>query len=263
MGQISPYSSPDWMTIPFREKPRDARQCLADIELMIPVCMQMLQIDGDLRDVFETSIPHHVDLEPCRELTQRLLQDLEDWALRYATLLGMAQDHHDLVVRSASQARFMQHTRTDGEDGLILMDTCIARMASVYVATKLILNTLMHKMEAEGNVPQACATSHHYNTAAQCAQKILRTIASVDNAQSPAFDLLRYIPPLVTVACVGPGASEFKISRAILKKWATRIGSRGTTIELNALLPASPHTAHGIVSLHGYYIGRGAIRFFE
>ncbi|KAH7074291.1 hypothetical protein FB567DRAFT_453315 [Paraphoma chrysanthemicola] len=259
LGQPAPFSPPDWMEIPFRNKSRDARQRLVDVELMIPACMQMLQVDGDLRTFFETEIPADVDPEPCRVLIQRLLQDVEGWALEYPQLTVMANDYgngedgaNEMLTLALSKPN------ANAVEDCLMLARNVALAATMYVNTRLILNALMHKIELETSKAPPGIASKYYNTARQCTREILCNSTSLAKRPIPGGSLLRFVAPLVTVASVAPAPADLEEARAMLKSWLPRIGSRSAIIELNALARApSGCTISGIIGLHIYYHGRG------
>jgi hypothetical protein len=238
-GKPSVYSTPEWMTIPFIGMPRDAHQRLADVELTIPLCMKELQIEGSLRVFFDTPIPPGVDVEPCRKLTSKLISDLEDWATRYPNLTHISGDPNDMfpVKRSGEGLDVASEESTSSS----LPDTFIALIASNYVSTKLILNMLMHKMNTQASTPAtvlSATTAMYYEEATRCAKAILRGAANVEKAQTPGFDLLRSIAPLVTVVCVGPGEEQFKESKEMLHRWGAKIGGLNSIMNMHILAPS-------------------------
>lgn len=226
------------MTIPFVDMPRDAHQRLADIELMIPLCMQKLQIEGTLRVFFDTPIPADVDVEPCRKLTSKLIADLDDWATRYPNLTNISQDPNDIfhVNRSGKGLDIANEGHTTPP----LPDTFIALIASNYFSTKLTLNMLMYKMDTQASIPpvtSAATTAQHFHEATRCAKAILKGAADVEKAQTPGFDLLRSITPLVTVVCVGPGEEQFRESKEMLHRWGSKIGGLTSIMDMHVLAP--------------------------
>jgi hypothetical protein len=236
-GKPSIYSSPDWMTVPFIGMPRDAHQRLADIVLMIPVCIQRLQIEGSLRAFFETPVPPHVDVEPCRELTSKLMNDLEDWAARYPNLTNISKDPHDILNAANRSGKGLDIANED-PSAPPLPDTFIALIASNYVSTKLLLNMIMYKLDTQASTPPrspASATADYFDEATRCAKAILRGAANVERSQTSGFDLLRSIAPLVTVVCAGPGEEQFRESREMLHRWGSRIGGLGSIMNGNIL----------------------------
>jgi hypothetical protein len=226
------------MTIPFIGMPRDAHQRLADIELTVPICMQSLKIEGSLRAFFATPISPGVDVEPCRKLTRKLMTDLDDWAARYPNLTYISKDPDDIFqVTQSAQGLDIANEETSNPP---LPDTFIALIASNYVSTKLTLNMLMHKTDTQASPPPATtaeATTQYFNEATQCAKAILRGAANVEKAQTPGFDLLRSIAPLVTVMCIGPGEDQFRESMEMIARWGARIGGLSSIMNTHILAP--------------------------
>jgi hypothetical protein len=225
------------MTIPFIDMPRDAHQRLADIELMVPVCMQRLQIEGSLRVFFQTSITPHVDVEPCRELTSKLMEDLDKWAARYPNLTEIAKDPKD-VFRVLKQSNAGLDIALEDPSTPPLPDSFIALIASNYVSTKLVLNMIMYKIATQSPTASstpASAVTEYFDQATHCAKAILRGAAAIEKAQTPGFDLLRSIAPLVTVVCVGPGAEQFREAQEMLQRWGSRIGGLTSIMDMHVL----------------------------
>jgi hypothetical protein len=236
-GKPSIYSSPEWMTIPFIDMPRDAHQRLADISLMIPVCIQMLQIEGSLRVFFETPISPYVDVESSRELTIKLLGDLDDWAARYPNLTNISKDPQDILQVSNRSGKGLDIANEDLSNPH-LPDTFIALIASNFVSTKLLLNMIMYKIATQARTPPstpASTTAEYFDQATRCAKAILRGAAIVENAQTSGFDLLRSISPLVTVVCAGPGEEQFREAKAMLHRWGARIGGLSSIMDAHIL----------------------------
>jgi hypothetical protein len=225
------------MTIPFIDMPRDAHQRLADIELMVPVCMQRLQIEGSLRVFFQTPIPLHVDVEPCRELASKLTEDLDKWAARYPNLTEIAKDPNDIFRVLKKSSSGLDIAREDPSTPP-LPDTFIALIASNYVSTKLVLKMIMYKIATQAPTAFPTPTSavtEYLDEATQCAKAILRGAAAIEKAQTPGFDLLRSIAPLVTVVCVGPGAEQFREAQEMLQRWGSRIGGLSSIMDMHVL----------------------------
>ncbi|KAH3914151.1 hypothetical protein HBI56_052670 [Parastagonospora nodorum] len=223
-GKTSIYASPEWMTIPFIGMPRDAHQQLADIELMIPVAMQKLQFEGSLRSFFSTPLAPGIDVEPCRELTNKLMADLVNWAAMYPNLTQITKDSKD-VYEVGDRSGHGLDISNEALATAPLPDTFIALLASNYVSTKLILNMMLYKMgtQALPLMPPAAA-AEHFDIATHCAKAILRGFSNMEKAQTAGFDLLRSISPLITVISAGPGVEQFREAGEMLQRLAMRIG---------------------------------------
>ncbi|KAI4925682.1 hypothetical protein J4E85_007561 [Alternaria conjuncta] len=206
----SVYASPDWMTLPFIGKPRDAHQTLADIELMVPHCFAMLEIPGSMRVLFSTPIPSHVDVRPCKELACKLIRQLDDWAAAYPHLTNLSRS----PVRGG----------TPGERALI---------ASNYMADRLVLSMLMYKTHTEATAPidsHEMPTSHYFDVASKATTDIMDAAAEIEQAQTPGFDLLRSIAPVMAVAFAAPTMGLRKDAVDTMTRWARRIGGLGSII---------------------------------
>jgi hypothetical protein len=231
------YATSEWMTIPFINMPRDAHQLLADIELIIPVCMERLQMGLPLRSFFATPIPPHVDVKPCRELTSQLVADLNQWAAWYPNLTKVSRQLEDGLKVEDDSGRGLDLANEDLK-APPLPDTFIALIASNYVSTKLLLNMLMYKMETEESgapsTPTEAATTY-FTEACQCATAILKAAENIEKMQTPGFDLLRSIAPLVSVVCVGPKEEHFREAGAMLYRWGSKIGGLSSILEKHIL----------------------------
>ncbi|EMD64345.1 hypothetical protein COCSADRAFT_89744 [Bipolaris sorokiniana ND90Pr] len=225
----STFSSPDWMTIPFVDMPNDPHQDLASIHLMMPSCMASLEIPGSLRTVFETAIPPNVDVTPAKELTCKLLKDLDSWAEKYPhltkpfTSLGNAQ-----TPESSSQSTRQKSPKTGKTDPVRVL------IRSNYMADRVLLNMLMYKMHTESSTPlepseynigQYCSEAQNY------AQVILQTAAEIERAKAPGFDLLRSIGPVLIVGYCGPTPELKMEGKMMLGRWASQIQGLKSTME--------------------------------
>lgn len=213
------------MTEPFVGMPRDAHQRLADIELMIPTAMESLGIEGSLRNFIRTPIPAHVDVEPCLQLTRELMNDLDKWAAKYPNLTQMeeSEDSHQIVNRSATGLDIAaEHFAAPPQP-----DAFIALIASNYTATKLLLNMMIYKVATQSTRPFSSPVtdpSKNFEEASRCAGAILQAAGVMERSKSPGFDLLRSLPPVISVLCVGPREQHSREAQAMLFRWAARIG---------------------------------------
>ncbi|KAI4686156.1 uncharacterized protein J4E88_003993 [Alternaria novae-zelandiae] len=205
----SVYASPDWMTLPFIGKPRDAHQTLADIELMVPHCFAMLEIPGSMRVLFSTPIPSHVDVRPCKELACKLIRQLDDWAAAYPHLTNLSRSPRG---------------ETPVERALI---------ASNYMADRLVLSMLMYKTHTESTAPiesHEMPTHYYFDVATKATTDIIEAAAEIEQAQTPGFDLLRSIAPVMAVAFAAPTMGLRKDAVDTMTRWARRIGGLGSII---------------------------------
>jgi hypothetical protein len=79
------------------------------------------------------------------------------------------------------------------------------------------------------------AVTEYFDQATHCAKAILRGAAAIEKAQTPGFDLLRSIAPLVTVLCVGPGAEQFREAQEMMQRWGSRIGGLTSIMDMHVL----------------------------
>jgi hypothetical protein len=200
--------------------PRDAHQGLADIELRIPHCMALLQIQGSLRVAFETPIPPHVDVRPCQELATELIRNLNEWATTYPDLTSISRTPHDapdcVIDRKSSEA---------SKKGMA--GTFVALIGSNYIADRLTLNMLMYKTQTESHsarILDASTTDHYFEEATRCAMAILKGAAEIEQAQTPGLDLLRSIAPLMTVTCCGPTVELKNNAKEMIMRWGGKVG---------------------------------------
>lgn len=239
-GKPSVYSSPEWMTIPFVDMPRDAHQRLTDIELMVPRCMEMLEVLGNLRVCFEAHIPAKVDVQPCRKLTTRLLTDLANWATEFPNLTTICKDPHvaqDVMQRSGTGLDIANEDSTKSP----LPDTFISVVATIYFGVRLILNMLMYKMDTQSSTESTTSagdTANYLHEASQSADAILAGVANMNKAQTPAFDTIRSIVPLIFVVCVGPRSNHFQEASAMLQRLGAKVDGLGSIMDMH-MLPSS------------------------
>ncbi|KNG50828.1 hypothetical protein TW65_01806 [Stemphylium lycopersici] len=229
------YSSPDWLTIPFVGMPRDPHQALADIELMIPHCTAYLGIQGTIRVVFTTPIPLEADVTSCKELTCRVIGDLNQWAEEYPHLTrpssspatNPAPEHSSMPASPSRPDK--QSPRKTGLQGAF-----VALIASNYIADRLVLNMLMYKMHTESSAPIASyenTTAHYFSEAQDCSQAILKAAHEIEQAQTPGFDLLRSIAPVVTVGFCAPTMQLRKEAMEMMYRWGSKVGGLASIFE--------------------------------
>jgi hypothetical protein len=216
------------MTLPFVGKPRDAHQSLADIELVVTRCMAVLQIPGSIRVLFSTPIPPHVNVRPGKELACKLIGDLDDWAIAYPHLTSVSKSSWDAPAETGtSKSPRRQPSNSDSPD------TFVALIASNYIADRLVMNMLMYKMHTESTAPMEPyenTTAHYYGEATKAAVDILEAATEIEKAQSPGFDLLRSIAPVMAVAFAAPTLELRKDAVDMMQRWAGKIGGLGSVI---------------------------------
>ncbi|RYN90512.1 hypothetical protein AA0120_g5814 [Alternaria tenuissima] len=229
-NRTSVYSSPDWMTLPFIDKPRDAHQSLADIELQIPPCMAILEISGSMRVLFSTPIPSHVDVRPSKHMACRLLRDLDEWAIAYPHLASISGSPRGTP---APMEKGTSKTTSPGSSTSKSSNAFVALIASNYIADRLVVNMLMYKMHTEATAPlepYEDTTAHYYDEATKAATSILEAAMEIERAQTPGFDMLRSIAPVMAVAFSAPTLELRKDAVEMMTRWAGKIGGLGSVI---------------------------------
>ncbi|EUC48563.1 hypothetical protein COCMIDRAFT_87063 [Bipolaris oryzae ATCC 44560] len=225
----STFSSPDWMTIPFVDMPSDPHQDLASIHLMIPFCLAHLEIQGSLRTVFETPIPPNVDVTPAKELTWKLLKDLDSWAEKYPHLTKRYTIPGNTQTPELSSQSPKQKSPKTGKT-----HPARALISSKYMADRVLLNMLMYKMHTESSTPLAPSEydiGNSYSEVQSYSQAILQTAAEIERAKTPGFDLLRTIGPVVIVVYCAPILELKMQGQMMLGRWAGQIQGLASTME--------------------------------
>lgn len=183
--------------------------------------MALLKIRGTLRGFFETRIPPGVDVGPCRDLTVKLIADLDDWAATYSTLTKVSGRTCDTVASSADLHVTNQYGVRPG-----LPDPPMTPTPLNYVATRLMLNMLMHKISTQSNTPPATPGSadlSYLSEAIQCAEAIVDGAVELEKARTPRSDLLLHIAPVVCVACAAPTQELGNEAGELMQRWTTTI----------------------------------------
>ncbi|KAJ5041987.1 hypothetical protein J3E72DRAFT_413923 [Bipolaris maydis] len=225
----STFASPDWMTIPFVDMPSDPHQDLASIHLMMPYCMAYLEIPGSLRAVFETAIPPNVDVTPAKELTCKLLKDLDSWAENYPHLAKRFTSPGNTQTPESSSQSTRQKSPKTGK-----INPAKELISSNYMADRVLLNMLMYKMHTESRTPLApseYSIGHYYSEAQNYSQAILQTAAEIERAKTPGFDLLRCVSPVVIVIYCAPMAELRMQGKMMLGRWASQIQGLASTMD--------------------------------
>ncbi|KAE8825064.1 hypothetical protein HRS9122_10163 [Pyrenophora teres f. teres] len=222
----SVYSSPEWMSIPFIDMAPDPHQSLTDIELMLPHCMALLEIQGTMRAVFDTPIPPHVDARPCAELAIKLLGQLDEWAEAYPHLTRFSRSRDTTPAAGPpSKARTKKARKSDS------IVTVTALIASNYAADRLFLNSLMYKIHTQSTTrPELYedSTAHYLDEATRYGLDIMKAMAAIEQASALGFDLLRSIVPLVMVGFTAPDVELRNNALAMMGRWVGRVGGLGT-----------------------------------
>jgi len=221
----SVYSSPEWMSIPFIDMTPDPYQSLTNIELMMPHCMALLEIQGTIRALFETPISPHINVRPCKKLAAELLGQLDEWAKTYPHLTRFSKSRDTTPVsESARKANKKKAQKSDS------VDTGSAIIVSNYTSNRLLLNSLMYKIRTQSSTPPELyekPTDHYLDEATQCGLDIMKAMAAIEQAKAPGLNLLRSIAPLVTVAFTAPNAELRQNATAMMGRWTGRVGGLG------------------------------------
>jgi hypothetical protein len=229
----SPFSAHEWMTVPFEEQSSNAHQHLADILFLIPNHISILNMGGSMRTFFATPIPPHANVHPVETYTRDLLQDIDNWALRYPhlTVLPTTTSKH---ILTASMDRIL--TEKDREtwpagSTIVIPASFVALTAATYEATRLILLMLLIKVSNLLPSPASSTTwpetDNLFGTATRCSKHILTIAAHMEKNHPVGFDFIRTVFPLVVVGILGPRTEEREVAEAMLDRWGKMKGMAG------------------------------------
>ena len=101
------------------------------------------------------------------------------------------------------------------------------------MADRLVLSMLMYKMHTEATAPiepYEMPTQHYFDVASKATTDIIEAAAEIEQAQTPGFDLLRSIAPVMAVAFAAPTMALRKDAVDTMTRWARRIGGLGSII---------------------------------
>ncbi|KAH6629062.1 hypothetical protein C7974DRAFT_311405 [Boeremia exigua] len=241
LNKPSIFSSPDWMTIPFTNMPRNAHHDLADIMLMIPDCIKLCRSNGSLRTFFQSAFPPGVDLEPCRKRTNELIATLDAWATAYPYLAKPSSGLQIVEANMANLAVSGARPAFEGSKNVILPESFIALTIATYESVQLTLTMLQRKLSAHypqssGSSPQSAysspspspsSTSALFDQAVQSAQVIMKTAGHLEGTKTVGFDFIRSVTPVVVVAILGPTQELTDGAMAMLKRWGDNRGMNG------------------------------------
>ncbi|KAF2998599.1 hypothetical protein E8E13_006754 [Curvularia kusanoi] len=241
VNKPSVFASPDWMTIPFVNMPRNAHHDLADIMLMIPDCASLCGIDGSLRTFHSKPFPPGIDLEPCRKRTKELIADLDQWAATYPYLAKPASGLQVVEANMANLSVNGVKPAFEGSKDVILPDSFIALTIATYESVHLTLILLMHKLNTQD--PWSQENSPHsspatlsppsesglalFDEAVQSARVIMKTTEHLEGTKTVGFDFIRSVTPVVVVAILGPTQELMHAAMATLKRWGEKRGMGG------------------------------------
>jgi hypothetical protein len=234
LNKPSVFASPDWMTIPFVNMPRNAHHDLADVMLMIPECIGLCKTKGSLRTFFNTPLPSNVDLEPCRKRTKELIRDLHQWAATYPYLTTLSPGLHVVPADVASLSVSGVKPAFEGSSSsVILPDSFVALTVATFESVQLTLTLLLRKLNTqdpklnEASTSQSPSTTSLFDQAIRSANIILETAFHLEGTKTVGFDFIRSVTPVVVVAILGPTEELTGNAMAMLKRWGEKRGMNG------------------------------------
>lgn len=243
----SAFASPEWLTTPFMGQSKSAHQEIADIMLLIPETIAMLEVvPGSLRRFFNQPLPFGAVAEPVAARICAWLRFLDDWAARFPYLTKAPTN--DVVITTDMTNLSGVHVTTNGE--LALPNSFVAFTAASYQALRLILFLLLHKIfpkmaplptsvsaisrpypsPPSGSSPTAPRNDEaSFLDAATTAARNVLDIAKYQETthQVGGFDVLRTVFPLVIVGNLGPRQEEKAQAVAVLTRWGEQRGISG------------------------------------
>lgn len=234
----SPFSTHEWMTIPFEGQVSNAHHKLANILLVIPHCIRLLGVSGSMRAFFASSIPSTVDTKPVEQRAQVLLEQLDTWAKVYPHLSTLPATPDDHIVTVDMSAIAIAGSQPAGPT-MAIPASFIALTAATYEATRLILILLLLKLRPPApffpnvfpthNIPLASeATAPTFlDTAVASSQSILRISHYMESTHPVGFDIVRSVFPLVVAGLIGPRWEEVHEAQIMLERWGKMKGMGG------------------------------------
>ncbi|KAJ8114594.1 hypothetical protein OPT61_g3560 [Boeremia exigua] len=256
LNKPSIFASPDWMTLPFANMPRNAHHDLADIMLMVPECTSLCGISGSLRTFFNTPFPLDVDLQPCRERTEELMAGLNAWAAAYPYLAKPSSGLQIVEANMANLSVSGAKPAFEGSKNIILPESFIALTIATYEAVHLTLLLLLNKLNTQDPRSQDASpttaspdSSSPFNLAlldqaVNSAEVILQTARHLEGTKTVGFDFIRSVTPIVVVAILGPTEELTDNARTMLKRWGEKRGMNGLVGAWMHLLPTTRKWAH-------------------
>ena len=225
------------MTIPFVGQARNAHQYLTDVMLAIPHCIKLCGIPGNLRDVFSTPLSSGLDRRPVRESALKIIQDLDDWAVKHPNLTTATPGNHYVVADPTSLATSGALLASPDSPFVVLPDSFISMTIAGYEALRLVLHLLLDKLDTD---PDGFAKSPNTPTsplvspvpslvdhAMMSSKAVIETAAYIESTHPVGFDLMRSVFPLVIVALPGPRDEEKGKAREMLDRWGKKKGMAG------------------------------------
>ncbi|KAK7184008.1 hypothetical protein DPSP01_010466 [Paraphaeosphaeria sporulosa] len=245
----SAFAAPEWLNTPFIGSDKSAHQELADIMLLIPETIAMLEVvPGSLRRFFNQPLPFGAVVEPVATRIRAWLRFLDDWAARFPYLTKAPNKEAVVVTNDMKNLSSGVHVTPSGE--LALPNSFVAFTAASYQALLVILFLLLHKITpkmaplptpvsaispsypsppsgSSPTVPRNDEASY-LDAATTAAQKVLDIAKYQETThQIGGFDVLRTVFPLVIVGNLGPSQEEKIRAVAVLTRWGEQRGISG------------------------------------
>jgi len=238
----SPFSSPEWMTVPFEGQSSNAHQLLTDVIFPVPDIISMLNMGGSMRSFFSRPIPPGVDTKPVEDRTRDLLQELDNWAVRYPhfTVLPSRSDNYTLTNDMETVMTPSAEETSPKGSNIVVAASFFALTAATYEATRLILLMLVMKVSPQAPItplaspassttppdPQgSCSTL--VDAAILSSKHILNIAAYMESKHPVGFDFIRTVFPLVVVGILGPREKEKTVAQEMLDRWGEMRGMGG------------------------------------
>lgn len=237
----SPFSTHEWMTIPFQGQISNAHHDLADVLLLIPGCIGLLKMGGSMRAFFATSIPAAADTKAAEHRTRELIQQLETWAKSHPHLTILPATPSDQIVSTDMKIVAPVGAQPASADGstMVIPASFIALTAATYNATRLILTLLLLKLcPPTPSSPTIFpihstalnakfATSALFDAAVAASRSILTISHYMESTHPVGFDIIRSVFPLVVVGIIGPRSEEVEQAQTMLERWGKMKGMGG------------------------------------
>lgn len=233
--------------MPFVYQGKSAHQEIADIMLMLPETIAMLDVEpGSLRRFFNQSLPCTAHVEPVVARIHEWFAFLDGWAARFP-YLTKAPNGEVIITANMTNVTVGVNVLNNGE--MTLPNSFVAFTAASYHALRLILLLLLRKITPHMAHSPASSTSPSYpSPSSGCSTAfnnnyddtplLEKAIAAAHSAldiatyqgttqQIGGYDVLRTVFPLVIVGNLGPTKREKDRAIEILSKWGRQRGITG------------------------------------
>ena len=230
-NQPSVFSSPQWMTLPFTVRSKNAHQELTDIVLAIPQCLALCRIPGPLSEFFSRQIPPNTNLSLARTRTAQLLEQLHEWATKYPQFCHL----NPTIIRTSFSTQSVDSMASKAPT--ILSDPAVtfnALSSSTCHAIHLTLILLQHKVSSDpltsvdersiGSeiLPEPVLRETLFHTTS-----ILQNCTVLEDNYPLGFDFMRSVFPLVVVSTIAPREIERRQANDMLARWGAKRGVGG------------------------------------